>query len=103
MDFPSINSPPPRPADPLAPSPRSRSYLRAWQLMLLMLAAVFGPCTAIQIPREIGRWKLTEAIRLRQAGDKDAAYVKLNDAIGWFPNSWELRLTRAEWYLADGR
>jgi tetratricopeptide (TPR) repeat protein len=72
-------------------------------LVLLMVAAVFGPCTAMQVPREIGRWKLTEAIRMREAGDKDAAYDTLEEAVGFFTKSTELWLTKAEWLLADGK
>jgi tetratricopeptide (TPR) repeat protein len=103
MDFPSINSPTGR-QETQATAPRQpRSVFSAWYLLLLMVAAVFGPCTAIQIPREIGRWRLAEALRLREAGEKEAAYQRLTQAVGWFPKSMELRLTRAEWLLADGK
>lgn len=76
---------------------------RASLLVLLMFAAVFGGPAVIQLPREIGRWKLAQAIRLREAGEKEAASARLEEAAGWFPKSWELRLTRAEWYMEDGK
>lgn len=103
MDFPSINSPTGR-EQAQSPAPRQpRTIFSAWFLLLLMAAAVFGPCTAIQVPREIGRWRLAQAIRLREAGDKQAAFQRLDEAVGWFPKSMELRLTRAEWLLEDGQ
>lgn len=101
MDFPSINSPTGRP-DSQEPA-RRRNPWRASVLVLLMMAAVFGPGAALQIPRAIGRWRLLEAIRLREAGDEDAAYKKLDEAVRYFPKSPELRLTKAEWLLADGK
>jgi tetratricopeptide (TPR) repeat protein len=102
MNFPSINAPDGSP-ETVPSGNRPQRGWSAWPLILLMLAAVFGPCTAIQVPREVGRWKLVEALQFRAAGENDAAYARLQAASRWFPKSWELRLTKAEWRLADGR
>ncbi len=69
----------------------------------LLLLGVIGPCAVPQVPKEIGRWKVASAIRLRENGQPDAAYQKLEQASGWFSNSPELLLQRAEWKLADGQ
>ncbi len=70
-------------------------------LFWLLLFGVVGPCAVPQVPLEIGRWKVATAIRLRENGQSDAAYQKLEQASGWFSNSPELLLQRAEWKLAD--
>lgn len=103
MDFPSINSPDRGEPDKRARDAEPRGFLRPWHLVLVMLVAVFGPCTAVQAPREVGRWKLAQAIKLREAGEKEEAYARLDEALEWYPKSMEMRLLRAEWYLEDGR
>jgi len=70
--------------------------------ILLLLIAVVGPCTAVQVPSEIGRWKLAAALKLRDEGEKAAAYDKLEVAMLWFPDSPSLLVQRAQWRLADG-
>jgi tetratricopeptide (TPR) repeat protein len=56
----------------------------------------------VQVPNEIGRWKLAAALKLRDDGEKAAAYDKLEVAMLWFPDSPSLLIQRAEWRLADG-
>jgi tetratricopeptide (TPR) repeat protein len=82
-----------------SPPPRFR-YPRP--IFWLLLFGVIGPCAVPQVPKEIGRWKVASAVRLRENGQPEAAYQKLEQASGWFSNSPELLLQRAEWKLADG-
>src|SRR4051812_35977583 len=73
------------------------------RVLWLLALAVVGALTGIQIPREIGRWQLASAIRLRSRGENEVAYDKLSSAIAWFPENADLLLQRAEWRLADGQ
>jgi tetratricopeptide (TPR) repeat protein len=98
---------PPRPAAPspnfsTPPSPPRRAFsLRT--LFLLILLVLIGPCMIVEIPQEIGRWKLAQAIELRAGGKKDAAYDTLAEAMRRFPNNPSLFLQRADWRLEDGQ
>src|SRR5262245_51259127 len=69
----------------------------------VLLGVIFGSCSMVQGPREIGRWHLARALNLRSKGDKDAAFQELQRAIDWFPKNPELLLHRAEWRLEDGQ
>jgi tetratricopeptide (TPR) repeat protein len=103
MDLPSAQSPSATTSGVSAVKSPQRRPWSAWHIILLLLAGVFGPATAVQIPYEIGRWRLAQAIQLRGEGQTDAAHQKLEAAIAWFPKSMELLLTRAEWRLEDGQ
>src|SRR4051812_35920662 len=104
MSFPSAPGTQQPPSVPTAAKPRTVRRLRPLTLFFL---AVIGPCaivqTAVQTPREIGRWHLAAALNLREKGEKDAANEELATAIAWFPKSPELMLQRAEWRLNDGQ
>jgi tetratricopeptide (TPR) repeat protein len=56
-----------------------------------------------EVPREIGRWQLAQALELRASGQKEQAYQKLDAAMGWFPQSSMLLVQRADWRLEDGQ
>jgi tetratricopeptide (TPR) repeat protein len=71
-------------------------------LTWILLLAIIGPCAVQFVPQEIGRWHLARAIRLRESGQKEAAYQELAAALERFPNDPSLLLRRAEWQLADG-
>jgi tetratricopeptide (TPR) repeat protein len=89
-----------------SPPKTERSYLPGRanrRFVALVLLIIVAPYLAMQIPREIGRWQLAQAILLREKGDKEPAYEKLTAAMRWFPQNAELLLTRAEWRLADGQ
>src|SRR5262245_57679173 len=100
MSFPPNSQVPEQPALQDRPGFRPRRGLRP--LTGLLLFAVVGSCTAVQIPREIGRWHLVSAIKLRRGGEKEAAYGELAKAMEQFPKNPELLLQRAEWRLNDG-
>src|SRR5437870_5131890 len=74
-----------------AEEPSARRSARLRILWLLGLALV-GALVGIQIPREIGRWQLASAISLRDRGESEAAYERLNSAIDWFPQNADLLL-----------
>src|SRR6478672_1415305 len=82
------------------PSPSRRRRIRP--LTWVLLAAIIGPCAAVQVPREIGRWHLAAALNLRSKGDKEAAYQQLAAAMERFPKNPTLLLQRAEWRMEDG-
>ena len=71
--------------------------------MWLFLLIMVGPCTVMQVPLEIGRWKLAAAIQAREAGDKERAYAELNAAMNWVADRPSLLAQQAEWHLADGQ
>src|SRR5207237_9482068 len=48
-------------------------------------------------------WALAEALELRDQGEKQPAYVKLETALKWLPDSPVLLLHRAAWRLDDGQ
>src|SRR5262249_49530663 len=82
-----------------AQKPRRRRI--AGILWLVVLAMMIS--TAItQGPREVGRWHLAKAIKLRGEGDKEGAYEELAAAIKGLPDRPELVLRRAEWEIDDG-
>jgi tetratricopeptide (TPR) repeat protein len=90
-------------------SPRTANTSQAMQRLRgmrmttwVLLGVIFGSCTVVQGPREVGRWHMAKALNLRSKGDKDAAYQELQRAIDWFPKNPELVLHRAEWRLDDG-
>jgi tetratricopeptide (TPR) repeat protein len=69
-----------------------------WLVVLAMIVS-----TAItQGPREVGRWHLAKAIKLRGEGEKEAAYQELAAAMKGLPDRPELVLQRAEWEIDDG-
>jgi len=72
-------------------------------LTWILLLAIIGPCAVQFVPHEIGRWHLAHAIRLRENGQKEAAYQELAAALQRFPDNPTLLLRRAEWRLADGK
>jgi tetratricopeptide (TPR) repeat protein len=72
-------------------------------LFLLLLVVVVGPCAAVQAPREVGRWKLAAAVKLRSTGNKREAYAKLGETMRWFPDNPWLYFQRAQWRLDDGQ
>lgn len=86
----------PSPGKPFSPALNIRRILAIFVLIFVSLT-LLG-----QAPREVGRWKLAQAIELRGAGNKDAAYQALEDAIRWFPDDPLLVLQRADWRRADG-
>jgi tetratricopeptide (TPR) repeat protein len=105
MSFPPDN--PPRAATPSSsfstqPSPPRRGF-RLRTLIYLLLLVLVGPCLIAQVPSEIGRWKLAQAIELRAAGKKDVAYENLAAAMRRFPNNPLLYLQRADWRLEDNQ
>lgn len=69
-----------------------------WLILLILL----GPWVVMQVPLEVGRWKLAAAVQARADGHKEEAYAKLAEAMRWIPNSPMLHLQRAEWRMADG-
>jgi len=71
-------------------------------LTWILLLAIIGPCAVQIVPQEIGRWHLARAIRLRESGQKEAAYQELTAAMARFPDNPALLLRRAEWQLTDG-
>ena len=71
--------------------------------MWLFLLIMVGPCTVMQVPLEIGRWKLAAAIQAREAGDKERAYAELNAAMNWVADRPALIAQQAKWHLADGQ
>jgi len=103
MDNP--HDPPASPSRPSAAAPgadvRPARRLRPW--IWLVVIAFLGSFALAQIPREIGRWHLAAALKLRDQGQKDPANEQLLAAIAWFPNSPLLLLQRAEWRLEDGQ
>jgi tetratricopeptide (TPR) repeat protein len=70
-----------------------------WLFLLLLI----GPCLVTEVPREIGRWKLAEAISARERSHKEQAYELLESVRNRFPDNPELLIQRASWRLADGQ
>jgi tetratricopeptide (TPR) repeat protein len=101
MSFPPNSDAPQRPVSPQSSPLKPRRHIRP--LTWLLLLAIIGSCTAMQVPLEIGRWHLAAAIKLRDQNQKEAAYRELDSAIERFPKSPELLLQRAEWRLDDGQ
>src|SRR5262245_10067609 len=80
------------------PSRRRQIFGLVWLVVMAMIIS-----TAItQGPREVGRWHLAKAIKLRGQGDKEGAYQELAAAIKGLPDRPELVLRRAEWEIDDG-
>jgi tetratricopeptide (TPR) repeat protein len=79
------------------PAPVRRGRLLGW-VLLAMLASWL----VMQAPLEVGRWGLARAMQLRDAGEKEAAYAQLDEAMKRFRRDPELILLRAEWQLDDG-
>src|SRR5262245_54421518 len=87
-------------------NPPTESRPRRWssgRLMWLFIRVLVGPCTVMQVPLEIGRWKLAAAIQAHEAGDKERAYAQLDSAMNWVADRAALIARRAEWRLADGQ
>jgi Flp pilus assembly protein TadD len=103
MSFPPQSQVPQQPGLSQLPSDGQQSKRRrivglVWLVVLAMIVS-----TAItQGPREVGRWHLAKAIKLRGEGEKEAAYEELAAAIKGLPDRPELVLQRAEWELQDG-
>jgi tetratricopeptide (TPR) repeat protein len=70
--------------------------LAALLILLLPAAVIFGP-------PEIAAWHLAAAQEQRAAGNKDAAYDRLQHAHRWSPGSAGVLLQRAAWRLEDGQ
>src|SRR5437763_1189518 len=88
------------------PPPTSLHRSLRWPirgLNWLLLLIIAGPFAAMQVPSEIGRWEFAQAIELRDQGKKEAAFVKLEQALQRLPESPILLLHRAAWRLEDGR
>src|SRR5262245_9359426 len=80
------------------PSRRRQIFGLVWLVVMAMIIS-----TAItQGPREVGRWHLAKAIKLRGQGDKEGAYEESAAAIKGLPDRPELVLQRAEWEIDDG-
>lgn len=101
MSHPSSSFSPQSPPTAGNPPRAKRRYPRP--LFLILFFGVLVPYGLMQVPREIGRWHLANAIELRNAKETEAAYHKLEAAAYWFPNNAELLLQRAEWKLDDGK
>ena len=71
-------------------------------LVWLVLLAMIISTAITQGPREVGRWHLAKAIKLRGEGDNEGAYQELAAAIKGLPDRPELVLQRAEWEIDDG-
>jgi tetratricopeptide (TPR) repeat protein len=103
MSFPP--QPPPQPNSPFpqfsSPSAHPRRNIR-WLILLAIVAALVG-WAIVQAPREIGRWHLAAALKLRNEDKKDAAYRELAAAMNRFPENPQLLMQRAEWRLQDGQ
>lgn len=94
----------PAKSPPAKSPPTSRRVPLAQQRMRwLIFLILVGPCTALQAPLEVGRWKLAAAVQARADGQSERAYAGLEDAMRWMPGSPKLYLERAEWKLADGK
>jgi tetratricopeptide (TPR) repeat protein len=103
MSFPPPSPTPGQPGFPQAPgakAPLGRRRIRG--LVWLLLLAILGGTAITQAPLEVGRWHLAKAIKLREDGQKAAAYLELSAAIDAFPKNPELLLQRAEWEIDDG-
>jgi tetratricopeptide (TPR) repeat protein len=69
----------------------------------LFVLALVGPCVIPEIPREVARWRLAQALEARQRGDKELASATLAKVMESLPDSPSLLLQRAEWLLEDGK
>ena len=91
------------PNDPAGQPPSKlprRFYSRRifWLILLILL----GPWAVMQVPLEVGRWKLAAAVQARADGHNEQAYSKLAEAMRWIPSSPMLLFQQAAWRLADG-
>src|SRR5262245_52650870 len=90
---------------PYPPPPARRPIFPTWlsirRVVYVMLVLV-GACAIAEVPQEIGRWKLANALELRHAGKKEEAYQALDEAMHRFPRNALLLLQRADWRLEDG-
>lgn len=82
---------------PAQPPPRFRPAF------LLILFGFVVPFTALQVPREIGRWHFASALRYRAKKQPDAAYEQLDRAIYWLSDNPATLLQKAEWKSKDGK
>lgn len=91
----------PFPGSSTLPNPPRRQFTIR-RLILLVLLALIGFSLIAEIPQEIGRWQLAAALQARDAGQKDQAYIKIENAFKRFPDNPFLLFQRASWKLADG-
>jgi tetratricopeptide (TPR) repeat protein len=89
------------PAHLQPPAPRSSKW-KFRLLLLLILAGLIGPCTALFVPREVASWHLANAREAREAGNNDRAYAEMTSALRWRPDDPRLFLQRAAWRVEDG-
>src|SRR5438105_5381507 len=88
---------------PQCASPPASPQRRIRRLVWLALVAALVGWGLMQVPREIGRWHLAAAFKLRGEDKKEAAYRELEAAMARFPNNARLLLQRAQWRLEDGQ
>ena len=69
----------------------------------LFVLALLGPCVVPEIPREVARWRLAQALEARQRGDRELAHATLAKVMESLPDSPSLLLQQAEWLLEDGK